>query len=139
MFIRSQVEPLLRQSRSFYFRPLASYDVASKNRLGSVPSENADFRSNIDYPLNVGINQQPIFLSINRQYMSVPSRMKLFMKRKRIEAQFVSNFCDMLSGITNMRYETLEQVCESKLTQEIAAKTYEWRTLNNVQFRLLGT
>jgi hypothetical protein len=29
-------------------------------------------------------------------------------------------------------------VCESKLTEEIAAKTYEWRSLNNVQFRVLG-
>ena len=37
-----------------------------------------------------------------------------------------------------MRYETLEQVCEPKLTEEIAAKTYEWRSLNNVQFRIMG-
>jgi len=29
-------------------------------------------------------------------------------------------------------------VCDSKLTEEIAAKTYEWRSLNNVQFRVLG-
>lgn len=138
MFIRLQVKPSLKQSRSFYFRPLSPYDLPGINRPGSVPNENVDFRSNIDYPLNVGLNQQPIFSVINRQYMSMPSRIKMFFSRKRLEAQFVANFCDMLNGISNMRYETLEQVCESKLTQEIAAKTYEWRTLNNVQFRVLG-
>ena len=70
--------------------------------------------------------------------MSLTSRVRLFFAQRRLKGQFISQYTDLLSGIANMRYETLEQVCESKLTEEIAAKTYEWRSLNNVQFRVLG-
>ena len=42
----------------------------------------------------------------------------------------------MLDAIAETRFESLEQLCEGKMTQEIAACMYEQMEFNKVQFRV---
>lgn len=40
---------------------------------------------------------------------------------------FKNNYFDLLKAIVNKNYEIIEQICEEKLTMEVAAKIYEFQ------------
>ena len=52
--------------------------------------------------------------------------MLLFFRQKRLISQFKFAYFDLLKAITDMKYENIEQICEENLTEEIAAKIFEF-------------
>lgn len=52
--------------------------------------------------------------------------MKLMLRRRTLNKAFITQYSDLIRAIANDNYEALEAVCEKNLTEEIAAKIYEW-------------
>ena len=51
---------------------------------------------------------------------------------------FSTHYADLLRAIVNGNYEALETLCEGRLTEEIAAKVFEFEKHRAVQFRIVG-
>jgi len=49
-------------------------------------------------------------------YMSPKSKLSIFFRKKLLYRQFTSKYIDLINAIIGMRYEAIEQLCESQLT-----------------------
>lgn len=88
----------------------------------------------LEFPLNVGYNDHYQFYS---QRMAYRSRLKLFIKKKPMQAQFLARYQDLLKAIKNQNYDTLDLLCEERLTKVIAAKVYELGHLQKYKFDVI--
>ncbi len=48
--------------------------------------------------------------------MSPKSKFSLIFRRRILYKQFVDKYLDLINAISGMRYEAIEQICESQLT-----------------------
>lgn len=60
------------------------------------------------------------------------------LRKRALNRLFTTHYTDLLKAICNDNYEGIESLCEGKLTEELAAKVYQWEKFNNVQFRIIN-
>jgi hypothetical protein len=51
---------------------------------------------------------------------------------------FIRYYQDLIRAVANDNYEVIDQLCEQRLTIELAAKIYEFEKYKGVQFRLIN-
>ena len=92
MFRRLKKTTLQNSARGFYFK--------------------ANQQRNIDFPLNIGYNDELIELD----QMTLKSKASLFLKKQILSKQLAMKYVDLLNAIKNQNYEAIELLCEFNLT-----------------------
>jgi len=72
------------------------------------PKANQEFTRNIDFPFNLGYNNQPIHDLINKSVFTNKSKVKMLVNRRRLEMKFITHYVDLLKSIKGMQYEAIE-------------------------------
>lgn len=109
------------QTRSFYFS-FKTYDRVAAE----------EYKRNVDFPMNVGFNDQEYYRQIKNEIYTLGSRFNLFFRSQFLNKQFSALYLDLLKAIKNQNYDAIEAICEERLTMEIAAKMHEHSKFNNV-------
>lgn len=63
--------------------------------------------------------------------MNPRSKISLAYRGRALRSKFLTQYYDLIKAIKDLKYEAIEQICEEKLTQEIAASIYELTTFKN--------
>ena len=89
---------------------LLALNIPSRHFYFSVPKEKNDnyFYRNVDFPMNLGFNNYELYKHLTNQIMSPKSKVSLAFRNKRLLNQFRILYIDLLKGISDMNYESIQ-------------------------------